>query len=440
MKAEKSLGEIIIDSLPHPAMLVGFDQIILFANHIAKDAGARVGTYCWQSFGRSQFLSSEHRRCLNEHAQKVPPGGTACTFCLLNEARAEKALKCASEIEAFGRFWDTYWLPVTDSMCLHYAIDVTERRQMQAATTESEHKYRALFQQAADPIVIIDISTGKVVEFNKKAHENLGYTREEFDRLSIADFEVVESGEEILARLQTIRESGTDNYETRHRTKSGALRDIAVSARAISIQGRLFSQSVWHDITEQKNAEKELEKRVEGRTRELMATNARLRYEARKCFAAEKALLQKEALLAMEANRLKEANSALRLMLRQHETDKKELQESVCSNILHLINPTLERLRQVATGTRQQELLIQIESLLNDIVFPFTRQISSPLIGLTPSEVRVASLIREGRRTKEISAELHLSENTISSYRHKIRRKLRLLGKKVNLQSYLKSL
>ncbi|HIE55166.1 MAG TPA: hypothetical protein EYP90_08310, partial [Chromatiaceae bacterium] len=191
---------------------------------------------------------------------------------------------------------------------------------------------------------------------------------------------------------------------------------------------------------EQKNAEKELEKRVEGRTRELMATNARLRYEARKCFAAEKALLQKEALLAMEANRLKEANSALRLMLRQHETDKKELQESVCSNILHRINPTLERLRQVATGTRQQELLIQIESLLNDIVFPFTRQISSPLIGLTPSEVRVASLIREGRRTKEISAELHLSENTISSYRHKIRRKLRLLGKKVNLQSYLKSL
>lgn len=109
MEEEKALGKIIIDSLPHPAMLVGFDQIILFANRIAKDAGARVGTYCWKSCGRSQFLSSEHRCYLNEHAGKIPPGGTSCTFCLLNDAKVEKTLKCAPEIEAFGKFWDTYW-------------------------------------------------------------------------------------------------------------------------------------------------------------------------------------------------------------------------------------------------------------------------------------------------------------------------------------------
>ncbi|GEM_PF-3850081 len=438
--ARKELSRVLIDSLPHPAMLVRNDQVILFANRMAKEAGAREGTRCWQSFGLSEFLSGDHRGDVNEHAGKLPPGGTGCTFCLRREAMAEKALKCVPEVSAFGKFWDTYWVPVTDSLFLHYAVDVTQRRVMQAATQESEHKYRLLFQQAADSIAILDADTGHIVEFNDRAHENLGYTREEFAKLTIADFEAVESDREIRARLEKIRTAGADNFETRHLTKTGKVRDIAVSARAIEIGGKTFVQSVWRDITVQKNAKQDLEKRIAGRTADLLAANAKLQQEIRKRIAAEKVLREKETLLAVEARNLKDANNALKLMLRQHEVDKKELEESVHSNIKQRINPILERLRKASPGAHQQHLVLRLEMLLNDIVFPFARKISSPLIGLTPSEVQVACLVREGRRSKEIAAELNLSQNTVACHRSKIRRKLGLSGKRINLRSYLQSL
>ena len=77
---------------------------------------------------------------------------------------------------------------------------------------------------------------------------------------------------------------------------------------------------------------------------------------------------------------------------------------------------------------------------MNEIVSPFVTKLSSKFMNLTPTEIKVASLIRDGRTTKEIAALLRLSENTIVFHRHNIRSKLHLKNKKVNLRSYLKSL
>jgi len=123
---------------------------------------------------------------------------------------------------------------------------------------ESEKRYRAIFEQAADSVVLIDAETGALVEFNDTAHRNLGYTREEFETLRISDFEVIESGEEVAKHIEKILREGTDTFETKHRTKAGELRDIQVSARAISIGGRDLVQSIWRDVTDQKRVEKEL--------------------------------------------------------------------------------------------------------------------------------------------------------------------------------------
>jgi diguanylate cyclase (GGDEF)-like protein/PAS domain S-box-containing protein/putative nucleotidyltransferase with HDIG domain len=136
--------------------------------------------------------------------------------------------------------------------------DVTERRQMEEALRESEEQYRAIFEQAADSVVLIDAETGALVQFNDRTHEALGYTREEFEKLKIPDFEVTESPEEIAKHIEKIIKEGADTFESKHRTKSGEIRNIEVRARAISIRGRDFIQGVWRDITERKRAEEEL--------------------------------------------------------------------------------------------------------------------------------------------------------------------------------------
>ncbi len=137
--------------------------------------------------------------------------------------------------------------------------DITERKRMEEAVRESEERYRAFFEQAADSIVLIDAETGELVEFNDRAYENLGYTREEFQKLKIPDFEVIESVEEVTKHIEKIIKEGIDIFETKHRTKDDEIRHILVSSRAISVLGRDFVQSTWSDITERVRAEEALQ-------------------------------------------------------------------------------------------------------------------------------------------------------------------------------------
>jgi len=134
-------------------------------------------------------------------------------------------------------------------------IESVEHKKTTEALRDSEEKYRAIFEQAADSVVLIDTETGALTEFNTGAHETLGYTCEEFRKLKITDFEVIESTKQVRKHIEKIVEEGADTFETKHRTKSGEIRDILVSSKAISIGGRDFILGIWRDITERKNME-----------------------------------------------------------------------------------------------------------------------------------------------------------------------------------------
>ncbi len=141
---------------------------------------------------------------------------------------------------------------------LGFWLDITKHKQAEEALCESEGKYRALFEQAPDAILLIEAATGALVEFNDKAFKNLGYTRKKFSKLKISDFEVIESAEEVEEHIKKIVKEGTHIFETKHRRKDGQIRDVLVSARDVSIGGKDFIQSIWCDITERKKAEESL--------------------------------------------------------------------------------------------------------------------------------------------------------------------------------------
>ena len=125
------LDQLLMDSLPHPAMLIRTDRTVLAANLIAQKLGARVGGYCWRDFGRSEFIPEEHKRYINQHNVTMPPGGTKCSFCLSDEAIAQNKPANAPEISAFGRLWSTWWVPISDDTYLHYAIDITRQKEIE---------------------------------------------------------------------------------------------------------------------------------------------------------------------------------------------------------------------------------------------------------------------------------------------------------------------
>jgi len=136
--------------------------------------------------------------------------------------------------------------------------EAAERKLAEEALRDSEERYHAIFEQAADSIVLIDGETGALVEFNERAHDSLGFIREEFEKLKIPDFEVIESAEQVEKHIKKIIDQGADTFETKHRTKGGEIRDIQVSSRAISIRGKNFVQSICRDVTELKRVEEAL--------------------------------------------------------------------------------------------------------------------------------------------------------------------------------------
>jgi DNA-binding CsgD family transcriptional regulator len=148
----------------------------------------------------------------------------------------------------------------------------------------------------------------------------------------------------------------------------------------------------------------------------------------------------KHSALRVKAKELRELNRASRALLTQRDKDRRNLEERVLSNVKELVVPYINKLRKTALGMQQRTYLKILQSNLNDIVSPFVHQLSLKYSALTPTEIQVAQLVREGKSAREIGAMLNSSKRTIESHRQSIRNKLGMKDTKANLRSYLLSM
>ncbi len=144
--------------------------------------------------------------------------------------------------------------------------------------------------------------------------------------------------------------------------------------------------------------------------------------------------------LGAKTRSLEEFNAALKVLLKQRQEDRTELEESILLNVKSLIVPYVEKLKKSKLGGDQMTYLTILDSHVREIISPFAKRLSEKHPGLTPVEVQTVGLIREGKTTQEIADLLCVSENTVSSNRFHIRKKLGLTNKKVNLRYYLQSI
>lgn len=136
--------------------------------------------------------------------------------------------------------------------------DITERKRAEISLRESETRYRALFEQSPDGVVILNPENIRPIEFNDQVCRQLGYTREEFSKLSLADIEADETLEDTLYHVRNIMHQGRDDFEAHHRTKQGEIRNILVTAHLIYAGNTPLFHCLWRDITDRKKAEEAL--------------------------------------------------------------------------------------------------------------------------------------------------------------------------------------
>jgi PAS domain S-box-containing protein len=132
--------------------------------------------------------------------------------------------------------------------------DNTARKAAENALKASDFRYRILYEQNPDGVLILDPVDTRPIEFNDQVCRQLGYTRDEFAQLTLQQIDVKESYEESLAHIQEIIRKGSDDFETQHRTKTGEIRDVRVIVQIVQFGGQSVYHCIWRDITEQKRA------------------------------------------------------------------------------------------------------------------------------------------------------------------------------------------
>ncbi|HCL56716.1 MAG TPA: hypothetical protein DHW82_06865 [Spirochaetia bacterium] len=137
-------------------------------------------------------------------------------------------------------------------------IDISEKKKMEADLKTAELFYKTLFNEFPYGLVLADFETLHPIEFNRVACRQLEYEADEFDHLTASDYDIRFSKDEIEKNKKKLPEIMSSSFETRHKTKNGNIRDVAVSTRYLELFGKKIILSIHQDITEQKKLREEL--------------------------------------------------------------------------------------------------------------------------------------------------------------------------------------
>ena len=155
---------------------------------------------------------------------------------------------------------------------------------------------------------------------------------------------------------------------------------------------------------------------------------------------AQEQLRNQERELHRKTEQLEETNIALKVLLDHRQRDLEQLEERIVANIRELALPYLDKLTAGRLDQRQRTLIDIAVNHLNDIVSPFLNRLATINLLLTPQEIEVATMVRQGKSSQEIADALGVSLATVSFHRKKLRRKLGLSRGGVNLRTFLLSL
>ena len=255
-------------------------------------------------------------------------------------------------------------------------LNITDRKRAQESLRLSEERLRLVTDNMKDIIVMTD-QNFNILYISPSVQSVMGYHSKDREGKSILDFI---HPDDLSAIEQGLKDSlGTfspGKMECRYMHARGEYIWLEAKGAYMLDQQKNFMGAVLgiRDITERKKAEEalqqtldELETRVNERTFELQ-----------------------------------EINTTLRVLLKNRDEDQKNLQESLQSNIQQLVIPFIQKLRTTQLSEQKLEYLNILEANLNNITSPFINKLSMAYKNLSPRELQVAALIKQGKSSKEI--------------------------------------
>ena len=262
LKRERKMVELVTANIGAGLTIISKDYEILWRNKYLKTKyGDVIGKKCYSTYndynricpgcGVKTVFETGQEHVIHEQHIPSSNGRREWVEIIANPIKDEKGeIIAASEL----------------------TVRLNDRKRMEKKLREAEKRYHMLFDKAPLGILIVEPKNGVAIEFNEEAHNQLGYSREEFGELHVFDYESELPKEEVKQRMKNMITTGKDEVITKHRTKNGAIKEFENIVQVIELEGKKYLHVIKKDVTDQKKAKQELDDLVE----ELVKTNEKL--------------------------------------------------------------------------------------------------------------------------------------------------------------------
>nr|MBN2277660.1 PAS domain S-box protein [candidate division Zixibacteria bacterium] len=251
-------------------------------------------------------------------------------------------------------------------------------------------------------IVVHD--NGIIIDINPAFVEMFGFSREELIGNSVY---IIANQDSLEVMQKNVITGHQEPYEAVCRKKNGQIIHTEIIAKEYHYEGRKIRVAAFRDVSTQKKTISSLEE-----------TRARL---------------------LTEQITLRKKNIALKEVLEKIEEEKQQIKKRLQSNVDSIIMPVIHNLK-VRLDDNHRRYIDLLEDSLTDITAPFIDTLETNFRKLSPREIEICNLIKSGRSSKDIAAILGISYQTVDKQRTSIRRKLKISGQAINLESYLKTI
>lgn len=406
------MTQLVADNAPDMIWAKDMDNCFLFANRalcdrllMCKSTEAVVG--------KNDVYFADLERANGQHHTF----GEVCVNSDEIVKKKKKAMRFVEDGQVRGQYLvlDVHKAPLLDESgrmvgTVGCGRDITHERQIRKDLKKSRASQKLLMETASDFAVFrLMVNTSrprglKVVFVSPSAKDIAGITRP----MQTERWFQIHADDRKATRYAYVR--GFREFKFNHRFRIfhpvlASWRWMHVIATGVRQARECYINGIFFDITEQ------------------MESNAALAAKGRE--------------LETRTDNLSEVNTALKVLLKKRDEDRKALEEKVLYNVKSLIRPYLNKMKRSGLDAKQKAYLEIMESNLNEIVSPLSRKLSYDYLGFTPTEIKVATMVKQGKKAREIARLLGISTRTVEGYRYAIRDRLGIKGKKVNLRTYL---
>lgn len=263
---------------------------------------------------------------------------------------------------------------------------------------ESENRFVLLFDRVFDLLILID-NLGQIIDANASACSQLDVPKTELKKLNINNLQADDEADKMRLEIARILKNGTEFIGETILTKADNTK-LWVEGAGVRFDhsDQVFIILSFRNITERKQADEALR---------------------------------------IEQESLREKNIALKEVLHHIEEEKASIKQTVSDKVEQIILPTLKKMISIKGSVDKiyyNSLLAELQGLTGT-----TSGMPRLLYRLSPREIEICKLLKTGASTKEIAETLNISITTVQKHRERIRNRLGLAHKDINLTTFLQS-